>query len=63
MRRVGTSIASRQLAGRDGDVIELDVGSTDRLARDITGYGADAVVLEPQSLRDDVRARLRGASA
>ncbi len=59
LRRAGRSIATRQLGGRDGEVIELDIGSTDRLARDITGYGADAVVLEPQSLRDDVLARLR----
>jgi proteasome accessory factor B len=59
LRRAGRSMAARRLAGRDGEVIELDIGSTDRLARDITGYGADAVVLEPQSLRDDVLARLR----
>jgi proteasome accessory factor B len=59
LRRAGRSVAARRLAGRDGEVIELDIGSTDRLARDITGYGADAVVLEPQSLRDDVLARLR----
>ncbi len=44
-------------------MIELDIGSTDRLARDIAGYGADAVVLEPQSLRDDVLARLRAHAA
>jgi proteasome accessory factor B len=60
LRRAGRSIATRRLGGRDGEVIELDIGSIDRLARDITGYGADAVVLEPQSLRDDVLARLRG---
>jgi proteasome accessory factor B len=59
LRRAGRSIAARRLGGRDGEVIELDIGSTDRLARDITGYAADAVVLEPQSLRDDVLARLR----
>lgn len=60
LRRAGKSTGARQLAGRDGEVIELDVGSSDQLARDIAGYGADAVVLEPQSLRDDVVARLRG---
>src|SRR6201992_4213259 len=54
LRRSGTPLGSRQLAGRDGDVIELDIGTTDRLARDITGYGADAVVLEPSTLRDEV---------
>ena len=37
----------------------IDIGMSDRLAREIAGYGADAVVLEPQSLRDDVLARLR----
>jgi proteasome accessory factor B len=59
LRRAGRSIATRQLGGRDGEVIELDIGSTDRLARDIAGYGADAVVVAPQSLREDVLARLR----
>lgn len=59
LRRAGTAVSRRQLAGRDGDVIELEVGSTDRLARDIAGYGADAVVLEPPGLRDDVFGRLR----
>ena len=32
---------------------------TDRLAREIAGYGPDAVALEPPSLREDVLARLR----
>jgi proteasome accessory factor B len=59
LRRAGMSMGPRLLAGRDGEVIELDVGSTDRLARDIAGYGADAVVLEPPSLREEVVRRLR----
>lgn len=59
LRRAGRSVAPRRLGGRDGEVIELDIGSADRLARDIAGSGADAVVLQPQSLRDDVLARLR----
>ncbi|WP_163759058.1 helix-turn-helix transcriptional regulator [Mycobacterium botniense] len=59
LRRAGTPVGRRRLAGRDGEVIELDVGSADRAAQDIAGYGADAVVLAPQSLRDDVVARLR----
>jgi proteasome accessory factor B len=62
LRRAGTSLGPRQLAGRDGEVIELDIGSSDRLARDITGYGADAIVLEPEFLREDVLARLRAAA-
>jgi proteasome accessory factor B len=59
LRRAGRSVAARQLAGRGGEVIELDIGSADQLARDIAGYGADAVALEPESLREDVLARLR----
>lgn len=60
LRRAGRPVGARPLGDRDGEVIELDIRSTDQLARDIAGYGADAVVLEPQSLRDDVLARLRG---
>jgi proteasome accessory factor B len=59
LRRAGRSVAARELAGRAGEVIELEIKSGDQLARDIAGYGADAVVLEPPSLRDDVLARLR----
>ncbi|OBH14675.1 MULTISPECIES: YafY family protein [unclassified Mycobacterium] len=59
LRRAGRTTGARELAGRDGEVIEIDIGSSDRLARDIAGYGPDAVVLEPQSLREDVLARLR----
>lgn len=62
LRRVGSSIGTRQLGGRDGEVIEIDISSSDRLAREITSYGADAIALEPQSLREDVLARLRGAA-
>jgi proteasome accessory factor B len=61
LRRAGRPVSVRQLGGRDGDVIELDIRSADGLAREIAGYGADAIVLEPQSLRDDVLLRLRGA--
>ncbi|WP_406815496.1 helix-turn-helix transcriptional regulator [Mycobacterium sp. M23085] len=59
LRRAGRPVDARQLGGRDGEVIELELRSADQLARDIAGYGADALVLEPQSLRDDVLARLR----
>jgi proteasome accessory factor B len=59
LRRAGTSTGAQELGGRSGEVIEIDIGSIDRLARDVAGYGAEAVVLEPQSLRDDVLARLR----
>jgi proteasome accessory factor B len=59
LRRRGTVVGPRTLGGRSGDVIAIEMGMTDPLAREIAGYGADAVVLEPQSLRDDVLARLR----
>ncbi|MFV4052576.1 helix-turn-helix transcriptional regulator [Mycobacterium tuberculosis] len=59
LRRAGRSAGPRQLGGRDGEVIELEIRSSDRRAREITGYGADAIVLQPGSLRDDVLARLR----
>ena len=59
LRRAGTSSGSRQLNGRQGEVIEVDIGSTGRLGRDIAGYAADAVVLEPASLRDEVLGLLR----
>ncbi|ASW90323.1 YafY family protein [Mycobacterium marseillense] len=60
LRRAGRPAGERRVGERDGTVIELDIRSTDQLARDIAGYGPDALVLEPQSLRDDVLARLRG---
>ena len=47
------------MGGRVGDVVAIDIGSVDRLAREVAGYGADAVVLQPESLRDEVLARLR----
>ena len=49
----------RALDGRDGEEIRIDIGMSDRLAREIASYGADAVVLEPQVLRDEVLERLR----
>lgn len=47
------------LGGRTGEVITVEIGMFDQLAREIASYGADAVALEPQSLRDDVIARLK----
>lgn len=59
LRRAGTSVEVRDLGGRPGEVLELDIGGRDRLARDIAGYAADAVVLEPDTLRDEVLERLK----
>jgi proteasome accessory factor B len=59
LRRAGAVVQQMTLRGRAGDVLAIDVGSVDRLAREVAGYGADAVVLEPESLREEVIARLR----
>jgi proteasome accessory factor B len=59
LRRQAAIVTTRALAGRGGDEIALDIGRQDRLAREIASYGADAVVLEPESLREDVMTRLR----
>lgn len=59
LRRAGTSVGPHELGGRAGEIIEIDIGWRDRLARDVAGYGADAVVLEPAWLREDVIERLK----
>lgn len=59
LRRAGTVVDHAVVGGRDGDVLAIDIGSPDRLAREVAGYGPDAVVLEPEQLRDEVLARLR----
>ncbi|MBX7452998.1 YafY family transcriptional regulator [Mycolicibacterium sp. 3033] len=59
LRRQATVVGAKTLAGRLGQEITVDVGMFDRLAREIASYGADAVVLEPASLREDVIARLQ----
>jgi proteasome accessory factor B len=59
LRRRATVIGPRTLGDRAGEEIAVEIGMFDRLAREIASYGADAVALEPQSLRDDVLERLR----
>jgi proteasome accessory factor B len=59
LRRQAKDLRPLTLGGRTGDEITVDIGISDRLAREIASYGADAVALDPQSLRDDVLARLR----
>lgn len=63
LRRVGRVAERRTVGGRDGEVIEIDDGAPDWLAREIAGYGADALVLDPASLRENVLARLAAAGA
>jgi proteasome accessory factor B len=59
LRRRASRVTPRMLAGRSGDEISIDTGFGDRVAREIAGYGPDAVALEPPGLRDEVLARLR----
>ncbi|MCV7376167.1 YafY family transcriptional regulator [Mycolicibacterium arabiense] len=59
LRRSATEMATRTIGGRAGDELAVDIGMHDRLAREIAGYGADALVLDPPALRDDVIERLR----
>ena len=59
LRRRATVVGPLTLGDRAGEEITVDIGMLDRLAREIASYGPDAVALEPQSLRDDVLARLR----
>ncbi|MGI9123381.1 MAG: helix-turn-helix transcriptional regulator, partial [Mycobacterium sp.] len=58
LRRSGQPVGRRVIGGREGDVIDLEIATIDGLAREVAGYGADAVALEPASLREDVLARL-----
>jgi len=59
LRREAAVVGAKVIGGRTGQEITLEIGMFDRLAREIASYGADAIVLEPASLRDDVVARLR----
>jgi proteasome accessory factor B len=58
LRRQGRTLGRRSIGGRDGDVLEVEAVTLDWIAREVAGYGADALVLDPASLREDVVARL-----
>ncbi|SIN54219.1 protein pafB [Mycobacteroides abscessus subsp. abscessus] len=60
---MGVVVESRRLGERDGDIVEIDVASPDRLVRSIASHGADAVALEPAQVRDEVVARLQEHTA
>nr|WP_208411022.1 YafY family protein [Mycolicibacterium fluoranthenivorans] len=59
LRRQATDTEPHSFGGRPGEVITVDIGMSDRLAREIASYGVDAVALEPAALREDVVSRLR----
>lgn len=59
LRRQASATVAHSLAGRTGDELSIDMVMPDRLAREVAACGADAVVLEPKSLRDNVIHRFR----
>lgn len=61
LRRMGSEVADSDLGGRPGQVLLIDSSPRESLIREIAGHGADAVVLAPAELRDQVIARLEGA--
>ncbi|NLE80422.1 MAG: YafY family transcriptional regulator [Rhodococcus sp.] len=62
LRRLGTEVGERELAGRAGTLLSVPVRSRDWLARVVAGHGVDALVLEPPELRQEVLARLTASA-
>ena len=62
LRRLGRAVGSRPVGSRAGDLLEIPVRSWDWIARLITGHGADALVIDPTELRDDVVSRVRAVA-
>ncbi|RDI19979.1 proteasome accessory factor B [Rhodococcus sp. AG1013] len=62
LRRLGTAQGPRELGSRPGTVLEIPVRSWDWTARLIAGHGVDALVLGPESLRSNVKEKLRFAA-
>lgn len=63
LRRQAVAEELMALDGRSGEVITVEIGMFDQLAREVASYGADAVALEPPTLRDDVIARLKAQAS
>ncbi|ADG97855.1 conserved hypothetical protein [Segniliparus rotundus DSM 44985] len=62
LRRLGSVVGERELAGARGDLVEIPLRSVRTLARVVAGFAAHAVALEPEQLRDEVVARLRAVA-
>ncbi|UYP17228.1 YafY family transcriptional regulator [Rhodococcus sp. Z13] len=54
LRRLGTVVAEKVVAGRVGAVLEVPVRTWEWIARIVAGQGADALVLAPPELRGEV---------
>lgn len=63
LRRRATVVRRLSMDGIDGDLVDIELPSTDVAARWIAGHGPDAVVFEPPALADAVRSRLLAAAA
>ncbi|MFR9803382.1 helix-turn-helix transcriptional regulator [Pseudonocardia sp. RS010] len=63
LRRLGTVVGPRELGGRAGDVLEIELRSERTVARWLAGAGADVVVLDPPGLAAHVRRLWEGALA
>ncbi|ODR11369.1 WYL domain-containing protein [Mycolicibacillus koreensis] len=58
LRRFATVLGAERRGDRDGELMTVTLRAGDQLTRLVAGYGADAVVLEPPALREEVLARL-----
>ncbi|MGX6512615.1 helix-turn-helix transcriptional regulator [Rhodococcus sp. SJ-2] len=63
VRRLGRDRGSRQVGGRAGSVVEVPLRAGEWIARTLAGQGADALVLDPPELRDEVRRILAQVAA
>ncbi|MGH4026849.1 MAG: WYL domain-containing protein, partial [Pseudonocardiaceae bacterium] len=62
LRRRATVLSRLTVDGVDGDLVAVELPSTDVASRWIAGHGPDAVVLEPPALAHAVRERLLAAA-
>ena len=62
LRRRARVLGQRTVDGVDGDLVEIDMHWPETAARWIAGHGPDAVVVEPQWLREIVLGRLTAAA-
>jgi proteasome accessory factor B len=62
LRRRATMLGRLIVDGVAGDLVQVELPSSDIAARWIAGHGPDAVVLEPATLAAAVRARLLAAA-
>ncbi|NIL77533.1 MULTISPECIES: YafY family protein [Rhodococcus] len=62
IRRLGDVVEHRTVGGRTGSVLQIPVRSWEWVTRLVAGHGADALVLAPLELRQDVLTTLRSVA-